>query len=61
MPYDFTCMWNLRNKQRGKRGKLRSRLLTIENKLMVIRGEVGGRDGINGWWGLRNASLRSTG
>ena len=46
IPYDFTHMWNLRNKtneQREKeRGKPRNRLLTIENKLMVTRGEVGG-------------------
>ena len=41
--YDFTHMWNLRNKQaKGKkREKPRNRLLTIENKLMVIIGEVG--------------------
>ena len=30
-----------------ERGKPRKRLLTIENKLMVTRGEVGG-DGLNG-------------
>ena len=40
-------MWNLRNKtdeQRKKREreKPRHRLLTIENKLMVTRGEVAG-------------------
>ena len=40
-------MWNLRNKTnvRGgkeKRGKPRNRLLTIENKLLVTRKEVGG-------------------
>jgi len=43
-------VWNLRNKineQRGKkrereREKPRSRLLIIENKLTVTRGEVGG-------------------
>ena len=43
-------MWNLRNKtndHRGmkERGKPRNRLLTIENKLMVAREEVGGRMG----------------
>ena len=52
IPYDFTDMWNLRNKtseHKGKereterdRGNPRNRLLTIENKLMVNRGEVGG-------------------
>ena len=45
-------VWNLRNKinkQRGKReggrDKPRNRPLTTENKLMVTRGEVGGRMG----------------
>ena len=44
-------MWNLRNKtneHRGKkRGKLRNRLLTIENKLRVTGGEVGEGNGLN--------------
>ena len=30
-----------KEKERRKRDKLRNRLLTIENKLMVTRGEVG--------------------
>ena len=46
-------MWNLRNKtneQREKRegGKPKNRFLTIENKLMVTRREVGGRTGETG-------------
>ena len=48
MPYDFTYIWNLRNKtsdQSGKRerekDKLGNRLLTVEKKLIVTRGEVG--------------------
>ena len=46
IPYDFTHMGNLRNKtneQRKKRerDKPRNRLLTLENKLMVTRGEIG--------------------
>ena len=46
IPYDFTHMWNLRNKtneQRKKRerDKPRNGLLTIENKPMVTRGDVG--------------------
>ena len=47
MPYDFTHMWNLRSKQiskgekKSETDKLRNRLLTIENKLMVTRREVG--------------------
>ena len=52
MLYDFTPMWNLRNKtneQKGKKGKERRKpskgLLTIKNKLMVIRGEVNGEIG----------------
>ena len=47
IPYDFTHMWNLLNKtneQNGgkKRERIitRNRLLTIENKLIVTRGEV---------------------
>ena len=36
--YNFTHIWNLRNKTK----KPRNRLLTTENKLMVTRGEVGG-------------------
>ena len=39
MPYDFTYMWNLRNKTE-RRDKPRDRLLAIEDKLMVTRGEV---------------------
>ena len=42
-------MWNLRNKTNEQREKKErekdkpgNRLLTIENKLMVTRGEVGG-------------------
>ena len=41
-------MWNLRNKtnehsgKKSERDKPRNRLLTIENKLMDTRGEVGG-------------------
>ena len=47
IPYDFTHLWNLRNKtnkQRKKResDKPRNRFLNMENKLMVTRGEVGG-------------------
>ena len=48
--YHFTHMWYLRNKtneQRRKerdRDKPRNRLSTIENKLMVTRGEV-----VGGW------------
>ena len=47
MSFDFTHMWSLwnrTNKQKGKKkkDKSRNRLLAIENKLMVTRGEVGG-------------------
>ena len=34
-----------KEEERKERGKTRNRLLTIENKLMVTRGEVGG-------WGM---------
>ena len=44
----ISLMWNLRNKtnkqrekKREKRDKSGNRLLTIENKLMVTRAEVG--------------------
>ena len=41
---NFTQMWNLRNKtnEQRKKSKPKNRLLTIENKLMVTRREVGG-------------------
>ena len=45
MPYDFPHVWNLRNKRNehgGKREENQETDLTIENKLMVTRGEVGG-------------------
>ena len=47
--YDFTHMWNLRNKasngtKQGETDKPRKRFLTIENKLMVTR-KVWGRNG----------------
>ena len=49
-PYDFTHIWNLGNKtneQSGgekeeRDGRPRKGLFTTENKLMVVRGEVGG-------------------
>ena len=49
----ISLMWNLRNKtnkqrEKKKRDKSRNRLLTIENKLMVTRGEVGGGMGETG-------------
>ena len=50
IPYDFTHMWNLRNKTYERRGnkrerekkKSRNRFLTREDKLMVTRRDVGG-------------------
>ena len=48
------CVWNFRNKtnEHGVRikGKPRNRLLTIENKLVVTRGEGSGR--WVKWWGV---------
>ena len=44
-------MWILRNKtneQREESDKPRNRLLTIENKLMATRGEMGGGIGETG-------------
>ena len=49
IPYDFT--WNLKNKANEgekKRKKQKNRLLAIENKKMVTRGEVSGRTGETG-------------
>ena len=48
-------MWTLRNKHKKKtsiggkkeRGTPRNRLLTIENKLIVARGEMGWEKGLN--------------
>ena len=37
IPHDFTHMWNLRNKTKKRQ---KNRPLTIQNKLMVVRGEV---------------------
>lgn len=36
MPYDFTCMWNLKNKTKQK-----NRLIEIENKLIDDKGGEG--------------------
>ena len=57
IPYDFTYMWNLRNKtseqiKKRERDKPKNILLTAENKLIVRRGEVRGKMG-NRWRGLR--------
>ena len=40
-------MWNLRNEneKRKKQDKQKDRLLTIENKLVITRGEEGGGTG----------------
>ena len=45
IPYDLIYMWNLRNKTKEQREKKKiqtRKLLTIENKLLVTIGEVGG-------------------
>ena len=48
IPYDFTHIWNLRNntdehREKGKKRETNYKgLLTIENKLRVGGGEVGG-------------------
>ena len=44
-PYDFTHMWNLRNKQTERKkkrqtNKQKNRFLNIDSKLVVTRGEV---------------------
>ena len=50
IPYDFTHMWNLGTKEnwtKKKRDK-KNRRLTIENKPMIPRGQVGGGMGETG-------------
>ena len=44
IPYDFTHMWNLRNKTKNKKRdkKKKNRLLDTECKLAVVRREVSG-------------------
>ena len=43
MPYDFTCMWNLKIKTNEQTNQHKDRLKDIENKLVVAREEeVGG-------------------
>lgn len=48
--YDSTHMWNLRNKTNEQRGwgegeRPKNSLFTLENTLLVTRGEVGGQGG----------------
>ena len=38
-------MWNVGNKTKKTKDKPKNRLLTLENKLMDTRGQVGGRMG----------------
>ena len=46
VPYDLTHMWNLRNKRAKKNKRERKTnqetVLTVENKLMIIRGKWAG-------------------
>ena len=46
IPYDLTLKWNLMNK-RNKQNKTRD--IEIENKLIVMRREVGGDKGGKGF------------
>ena len=39
IPYDFTYMWNLKNKTNDQTYQNRNRLIDTENKLVVARGE----------------------
>ena len=51
--HDFTHMWNLRNKTNEHRGKkerqTENRLLTVENKLNIAGGVMGGGGGWPKW------------
>ena len=42
IPYDFTCMWNLKSQAKNKQ---KTRLLNTEHKLVFVRGEVDERMG----------------
>ena len=52
MPCDFTHMWNLRNKTKKEQKRQKTRLLSIENKLVATEwrwgaggmGETGDED-----------------
>lgn len=49
----ISLMWTLKDKTNiggKKRGKSRNRVLTVENKLIVTRQEVGRGDGLNRLW-----------
>ena len=43
--YDFTCIWNPKNKTNEQTKRRRIRPINTENKLMGVRREVGGGDG----------------
>ena len=44
IPYDITYMWNLKNKTNEQTLLNRNRIKDTENKLVVARGKVGGRE-----------------
>ena len=50
IPYDLTCMWNLKYDTNELIYKTKNRLADIENKLTVTKGENrGGRDKLGVW------------
>ena len=60
IPYDFTHMWNLRNKtdeHRGEKVRQTKKLLSIMNNWR----DGGWEDGLNGLWVLRKVLVMSTG
>ena len=49
MSYDITYMWNLKKLYKWIYLQNRNRLTDTENKLMVTKGESGGRDKLGIW------------
>ena len=47
--YDITYMWNLKKWYKWTYLQNRNRLTDIENKLMVTKGEGGGKDQLGAW------------
>ena len=42
IPYDLSCMWNLKDRTNEQQQKNINRFTDTENKLMIARGEGGG-------------------
>ena len=49
MSYDITYMWNLKKLYKWIYLQNRNRVTDVENKLMVTKGESGGKDKLGDW------------